>query len=137
MTQEILTFPCMQADQRQWDYVHSTWCVDIECWQREHESALSQLAKLQEMLRLHGEALGSHARAVEGHQQGLQDHGQAMSEYQNQGAGETLQETMASKHRELAERQRTQHEAHERIKKHHHTVMAHVTMLKAAIEAAM
>ncbi len=69
--------------------------------------------------------------------QGLRDHDRAMSEYQDQGAGERLQEKMASKHRELAERHKTQHEAHERIKKHHHTVIAQLAMLRSAIESAM
>jgi hypothetical protein len=137
MTQELLTFPGMQGDHRQWDYVHSTWRADVERWQREHESALSQLAKLEEMIRQHGRALESHAQAIEHHQQGLRDHGRAMAEFQKPGGGEPVQNAMASKHRELTGQHRTQHEAHERIKKHHHTVMAHVTMLKAAIEAAM
>jgi len=137
MNEELLTFPGMQADHRQWDYVHSTWRVDIDRWKKEHESGLSQLAKLQEMIRQHGEALESHAQAIERHQQGLRDHGRAMSEYQNQGAGKPVQETMADKHRELAGHHTTQHEAHERIKKHHHTVMAHLTALTTAIEAAM
>ena len=137
MNQEIFTFPGMQAEHRQWDYVHSTWRVDVERWQREHESALSQLAKLQEIIRLHGEALESHAQAIERHQQGLRDHGRAMSEYQSQGVDEPLQEKMASKHRKLAGQHKAQGDAHERIKEYHHTVMAHLTMLRTAIDAAM
>lgn len=137
MNHEVLTFPGVQTDLRRWDYVHSTWRADIERWQREHESALSQLAKLQEMIRLHGEALESHAQAIERHQQDLRDHGRAMSEYQSHGADEPLQEKMASKHIELAGQHKTQHEAHERIEDHHRTVMAHLAMLETAIEAAM
>jgi hypothetical protein len=137
MEQEVVTYPGMQADHRQWDYIHSTWRVDIERWRGEHEASLLQLAKLQEMIRQHGEALESHAKAIERHQESLRDHGRAMSSYQGHGAGEPLQETMASKHRENAERHEMHRDAHERIKKHHHTVMAHLTMLKTALEAAM
>ena len=114
-----------------------TWRVDIERWRGEHESALSKFVKLEEMIRQHGESLESHAQAVERQQEGLRDHGRAMAEYQHQGAGERLQETMAVKHREHAQRHKTVHEAHERMKKHHHTVMAHLRALQAAIEAAM
>ena len=137
MNQEILTFPGMETDHRQWDHVHSTWRVDIERWQRDHKLAVSQLAKLQEMLRQHGEALESHEQTIERHQQDLRDHDRAMSEYRSQGVGEILQEKLASKHRELAERHETQYEAHVRIRKHHYTVMARLAKLEAAIEAAM
>jgi len=44
---------------------------------------------------------------------------------------------MAGKHRELAERHRTQRDAHERIEKHHRTVMARLAKVKAGLEAAM
>ena len=95
MKQEIVTFAGMQADHRRWDYVHSTWRVNIERWQGEHESALSKLAKLQGMIRQHGESLESQVQAIQRHQQGLRDHGRATSEYQNQGPGGPLRETMA------------------------------------------
>mgnify|MGYP001034689609 CR=1 FL=1 len=137
MNQPVLTFPAVEADYRQWDYVHSTWRVDIERWRREHESALAQLAKLQEIIRLHGDALNSHAEAVERHHQSLQDNARAMSEYQSQGGGEGVQQRMASHHNELAEQHEAQRDAHERIKKYHHTVMAHLATMKTAIDAAM
>ena len=137
MKQEVVTVASMQSDHRQWDYEHSNWRADIEHWQREHESALSQLAKLQELIRQHGEALHWHTNALEQHQQSLRNHKRAMSVYQTQGGGERLQETLAETHGEHAQRHKTQQVAHERIKKHHHTVMAHLTMLKTAIEAAM
>jgi chromosome segregation ATPase len=137
MNQEIVSFAGMQADHRQWDSAHSTWRADVERWQREHQSALSELAELQEMIREHGAALESHAQAIEGHQQALRDHGRAISEYEHQGIGERVQETMASKHQELAERHRTQRDAPERIEKHHRTVVARLARVKAALEAGM
>ena len=135
MKNEMYTFPDMQADYRLWDHAHSIWRIDNEGWRGEHETALLQLAKLHQVVRQHGKSLESHAQAIEDHQKDLRDQDRAMSEYQNQG--EPLQETMVSKHLELAERYKMQHKAHERIKKHHHSVMAHVMMLRAAIEAAM
>lgn len=137
MNQETLTFAGMQADHHQRDHVHSTWRVDVERWQREHESALSQLATLQKLIRQHGEALESHAQAIERHQRGLRDHGQAMSEYEHPSTGERLQEILASSHRELAEQHRTQRDAHERIGEHHQTVMARLATVKAALEAGL
>ncbi|NLF68365.1 MAG: hypothetical protein GX575_04840 [Candidatus Anammoximicrobium sp.] len=137
MNQETVSFAGIQADHRQWTSVHSAWRDDVERWQREHQSALSELAKLQGMIREHGEALESHAQAIELHQQALRDHGRAMSEYEHQGIGEGVQEAMAGQHRELAERHRKQRDAHERIEKHHRTVIDRLTRVKAALEAAM
>ena len=59
------------------------------------------------------------------------------SDYQNLGEGERVQVAMANDHGEHAEQHNTQNEAHERIKKHHHTVMAQLAMLTTAIESAM
>jgi chromosome segregation ATPase len=137
MNQEILSFTSMQADHRRWDHVHSTWRVDLEHWQREHESALSELTKLQEMIRQHGEALAAHAQAIEQHQQDLSNHDQAISEYEHLGTNERLQETLADAHRALSERHQTQRDAHQRIGKHHRTVMERLANVKAALEAAL
>jgi hypothetical protein len=137
MKQETINFERMQADHRQWDYEQLRWRSDIETWQRDHELALSQLSKLQEFICQHGEALQSHAEALEQLDQGLRDHHRAMSEYEIHGEGERLQETLATEHGMHAEQHHTQHEVHERVKKHHHTVMAHLAMLKAAFEEAM
>ena len=60
-----------------------------------------------------------------------------MAAFRREGADAEGQEAMRANHSQQAERQARQREAHERIKKHHHTVMAHLTMLKAAIEAAV
>ena len=136
MNKESSRLEDMQADHRQWDYAHSAWSVDIEHWKTEHESALSELAKLQVIIQQHGAAIAAHAETIERHQDGFRDHERAMDEFQREGGGH-IQEAMRNKHRESADRHNGQRAAHERIKKHHHGVMAHLTMLRAAIEAAM
>jgi hypothetical protein len=137
MNEKPVSFASMRADHRQWDYVHSTWRVDLERWQHEHESALSELTKLQEMIHQHGEALEAHAKAIEQHQEDLSNHERTMSEYEHQGTDEHLQETMASAHQELTLRHQTQRDAHQRIAKHHRVVMDRLANVKAALEAAM
>jgi phosphohistidine phosphatase SixA len=117
--------------------VHSTWRTDVERWKREHQSALSELTTLQEMIRQHGEALEAHAKMIEDHQRSLRDHGRAMSEYEHHGTAERLQEALAGKHRELAHEHLTNRDAHQRIGKHHQTVMARLAAVQAALEAAM
>jgi hypothetical protein len=43
---------------------------------------------------------------------------------------------MCVNHRQQAERHAQQREAHERIKKHQHAIVTHLTMLTDAIDAA-
>lgn len=136
MTKVPSTLEDMQPDHRMWDHEHSAWRVDVARWGTEHESALSELAKLQEIIRQHGDALDAHAETMERHQDSLRDHDRAMGEFKRNGGG-SLQEAMEKKHHEYAEQHNGQRAAHERIKQHHHTVMAYLTMLRAAIEAAM
>lgn len=137
MNGKIISFATMQADHRQWDHVHSIWRVDLESWRREHEAALSELRKLQEMILQHGQALEAHARAIEQHQQDLSNHERAISEYEHQGTDERLQETMANAHQQLTLRHQTQRDAHQRIGKHHRVVRDRLANVKAALEAAM
>jgi len=136
MNTESTTLEGMQADHRQWDRVHSTWRVDIEHWKKEHESAVAELMELQEVVRLHGDALDAHAETIERHQSGLRAHGRAMAEPHLDVHGQ-LHESLKKAHREHAEKHDGQRSAHERIKKHHHTVMAHLKMLRTALDAAM
>ena len=136
MIKQPSTLEDMQADHRQWDYVHLAWRVDIASWRREHELALSELAKLEEVVHQHGDALDAHAEAMERQQDSLRDHERAIAEFKREGGGQ-LQKAMRNEHREHAELHNVQRAAHERMKKHHHTVVAHLTMLRAAIDAAM
>ena len=57
-----------------------------------------------------------------------------MAAYQREGADAEGQEAMIKNHRQQAKRHAEQREAHERTKRYHHTLLAHLTMLRAAIE---
>ena len=127
----------MHAEHRLWASEHSMWCDDIELWYRQHESALTQLKKLEELIRQHGECLDCHAQEVQHLQHSAEGHEASMAAYRREGADAEGQQAMCANHLQQAERHAKQREAHEWIKKHHHTVMAHLTMLKTAIEAAM
>ena len=136
MSKERNTLEDMRPDHRQWDYEHSIWRVDIERWRTEHESALSDLAKLQEIIREHGDLLDTHAETMEWQQQRLRDHNRAMAEFKRVGGG-SVQEAMGMEHRKHAEQHNGQRAAHERIEEYHHKVVAHQTTLRAAIEAVL
>lgn len=137
MNAQVLTFAGMHADHRLWQSEHALWRDDLESWQSQHKTALEQLAALEQMIRNHGEALDCHAEDIQRIEHSLREHEKAMAAFQREGTNAEVQEPMLKNHRQQAERQSRQRAAHERIKKHHHTVMAHVMMLKSAIEAAM
>lgn len=137
MNEQTIRMEDMQAAYRQWDAVHSTWRADVERWQREHQAALAELAKLQGLVRQHCEAVDAHLQEIERCQQDLCDNQRAMSEFDQQSVGEDLQRALFSKHLACGERHRAQRIAHERIDEHHQKVMKRVQGVTAALEAAM
>ncbi len=131
------TFAEMHSDHRQWASEHSMWSDDLELWCSQYESALAEVKKLEDMMRQHGEGLDAHSQIISRIQHSLEDHERSMAAYQRDGSGAEGQEGMCANHAQQADRHNHQREAHERIKRNHHTMMAHLTMLKAAIEANM
>ena len=57
MQAEVVTIPGMHADHRHWQSENSMWCDDLGLWRAQHDSALSQLTKLEKIIRQHNEAL--------------------------------------------------------------------------------
>ena len=136
MQTQTSTIEDMQAEHRQWDYVHSAWRVDIERWRGEYITALSELAKLQETLHPYGDTINEHAESMERLDSRLRDHERALAEFKGKGDGQ-LQEALELEHRKHAELHSGQCTAHDRIQKHHQAVMTQLRLLKAAIEDAL
>ncbi len=134
MNKEVVSFGSMRADHRHWNASELRWQADINEWQKDHEQAQSQLSELQRLVQLHGEALQSHAKAIEQCQQDQSEHDRAMSGYGTGENDERHEEVLAGKHLAQAKQLELQSEAHERIKKHHYTVIAGLGMLRSAID---
>lgn len=130
------TFAGMHVEHRQWESEHSMWSDDIEHWRGQYESAQSQMKTLEELVRRHGEQLDAHTQAIRRIQHSFEDHERSMAAYQRDGSDAEGQEAMCANHVQQAERQSQQREAHELLKKQHHTIMAHLMMVKAAFESA-
>ena len=134
MKNEIVTFGSMRADHRHWNVRQLKWQADVNEWQKDHEQAQLQLAELQRLIELHGEALESHGKAIEQRQQDQLEHDRAISGYGTGENDERHEEILAEKHLVQAKQLEVQSESHERIKKHHHTVVAQLRMLRSAID---
>ncbi|WP_182868156.1 hypothetical protein [Stieleria mannarensis] len=137
MATEVSTFATMRADHRHWDHDHTNWLQDIAQWQQEHQQAVAQLKQMEELIRMHGEAVQNHAEVIEQHQCVERKHDQAMFGYVTGASNEHDEEAFAEEHARRARQHETQSQAHERIKKHHHTVMAQLSLLKQAMESGM
>lgn len=114
------------------------WQLDLQAWHAEHKLALDELAKVVTMMNQHEIASSTHdkdiatfADEVSGYEYRLAEH---CSQQKSGDVGE-LKDALG--HRHAKKKAETLGQAHERIKKHHHTAMAHVMSLKAALEAAM
>ena len=113
-----------------WRHEHAAWLSEISRWQAEHQAIMVDLDHLQEYVQNSGNNLRKHADAIVAHGQTLAEHVQRVSKCHSRG--ERYDETV-SRHRQLAREHAEQHDGHERLKKHHHTVAAQVGMLMNAI----
>lgn len=122
----------MHIDHRHWLSEHAMWREDIELWRKEIRQACKDLKGVSAVLDEHDKALQAHTEAIAGHEQSLTDHESALADYERGGQGDKLV-VMAKDHKKSASRYEQQRDAHERIKKHHHTIIAQLSMLLKAL----
>jgi chromosome segregation ATPase len=125
------------ADHRHWHSDVECWKDDIENWRAEHSAAIVQLQQALEQINENRASLDQHADAVASLERGLEYHEKHLAASLQSGSETELDKILSDRHAMQAGLYQRQREAHERIKKHHHTAMAQVAILKAALEAAM
>jgi hypothetical protein len=126
----------MRADHQTWLAAHAEWRHDIERWKGEHEAAAARLAEMQNVVRLHGEALEEHARRS-GRPKTPSSPMSARSPSRRPGASKSPQDVVANRHRDQEGAFSRQQDAHARIQKHHEAVMAQLQAFENAAAAAM
>jgi chromosome segregation ATPase len=131
------THAAMHSDHRHWGCEIANWCDDVGVWRHEIEKALADLAGLERILRAHVGALRDHAEQIRSHEQDLTEHEEALARYEQGGPGEERLIGLALHHNAEAAHHDRQREAHERIKKHQHTVLARWSLLLRALSEAM
>jgi septal ring factor EnvC (AmiA/AmiB activator) len=104
-------------------------------WRPEDElkTAVSDLKRLESALRAQQATLEAHRRAVAAHERHLAGHEHALAEFERGAAANNDLLTMAKDHRQEVPRHAQQREAHERLKRRQHTLMAHWSLLLKAL----
>ena len=126
----------MHRDHQLWLSENNAWRVDICNWQEEQRHAETQLAEVEEALQEHKIVLQTHAAAIRARQEQLAGHEHALAACERGQIGPELA-TLTNSHDEEAAKHSQQREAHERIKRHHHGVIAQVNMLHKVLGKSM
>lgn len=108
------------------------WRLEIAAWQRELQAAVEDLSKLEAALKDHEKALQVHAGAIRICECEAGEHEHALAAFEKGGGGEELID-MAKAHQAEISQHELRRGVHERIKRHHHSMMAQWNMLVKAI----
>jgi hypothetical protein len=120
----------MHVQHRQWQSDCETWRSDIDEWNKELRVALGDLREVEDMLRDSLDALAAHADSVWESEQHSHAHELALREEAMSGAAKkTNKGWWAKVHRDHAARHERLADAHARIKKYQHKVVAEVMRL--------
>lgn len=117
-----------------WKSEVNQWSNDVELWNNELEKVEAQLNDLEFALKAHREALSAHGSAIQAREQAMNSHDTAIVSLDSGETGEVLPPIG---HQRESERQAQQRSAHDRIRRHHHTVIANWSLLLKAIEQPM
>lgn len=127
----------MHAQHRQWQSDSETWRSDIDEWKKELRVALGDLREVEDMLRDSLDALAAHADSVWENEQRRCAHELELREEARSGSEKKTDKAWAKQHREHAARHERLANAHVRIKKYQHNVVAEVRRLLRAARKAM
>ncbi len=127
------THTAMHAEHGRWRDEVGLWKDEIDVWEDELKKAVADLKRLELALRAQQATLEAHWRGVAAHEGHLDGHEHALAEFERGGPGSNDLLTMAKDHRHEAPRHAQQREAHERVKRAQHTLMAHWSLLLKAL----
>jgi hypothetical protein len=125
----------MHTDHQQWTIDEALWEDEARIWRKEMDAALAELKKLETVLRGERAELDAHAQDIRGLRDTRASHEGALADYER-GGGNGALIAMAKEHEREAEKHLQQRHAHERVKQHHHTVMAHWRLLFKALTSS-
>jgi len=119
----------MHEQHRRWQSDSDTWRSDIDEWKKELRAALGDLREVEDMLRDSLDALAAHADSVWESEQRRCAHELELREEAKSGVEKKTDKGWAKMHREHAARHERLADAHARIKKYQHQVVAEVSRL--------
>jgi septal ring factor EnvC (AmiA/AmiB activator) len=122
----------MHAEHRLWESEISLWRDDLRAWQQELSKAQGEIKQLEKALEDHAHALRIHASTLRLQEQTIDGHEHELAQYEKGGEGEELFQ-MARQHSAEAGRHNEHRNAHEQLKRRHHNVIAHWSLLLRAL----
>ncbi len=127
------THETMHGEHRFWESEISFWRDDLRAWQHELTKAQGQIKQLEQALENHAQALRQHGAAIRLQEQTFGEHEHALAEYEKGNEGDELFE-LARQHRTEANQHARHRAAHEQLKRRHHAVIAHFSVLLKALQ---
>lgn len=118
----------MHRDHLRWSSEASMWRSDLAIWQHELADAVVDVEQLKKALEAHGERLRQHAATIRVDELEADGHEHAIVDYEQGGTGTDLPE-YAQKHTRETDRQAKDRQAHEQLKRLHHTILAQWRLL--------
>ncbi len=130
----LATAEQLHADHRLWEEEVAMWRDDIALWQEEQQE---RMAELEQAIGAHAAALEQHAEEIVQHEEDTVQHEHFLAELLKCGGpnGGDAEEAWQETHAAERARHAGQREAHERIKRHHHTAMAKIGVVIAALKS--
>jgi hypothetical protein len=118
----------MHRDHLRWASEASMWRSDLASWQHELAAAIAEVDQITKALEAHGERLRKHAATIRVDELDAEGHEHALAAYEQGESGEDLL-AYAKKHTRETDRQAKDREAHEQLKRLHHTIIAQWRLL--------
>ncbi|HWB14316.1 MAG TPA: hypothetical protein VG826_34135 [Pirellulales bacterium] len=125
----------MHTDHQQWIIEEALWENEARIWRDEIDASLAELQKLETVLCKERSSLDAYGETIRGLRQNRAWHESALSGCAPVGGDDGLI-ALARKHAQDANKHLRLRHAHERIKQHHHTVMAYWRLLFNALSSA-
>ena len=132
----VLSHAGLHTDHKHWSSQETLWEDEARIWLKEIDATLADSKKLETILSEHRKAMESHHEKLCALRQGRAAHEHALADYEQGGQGETLI-AMAAAHEQEAEQHDRLYRAHERVKRHQHTLLAYWRLLFKALSEEM
>ncbi len=122
----------MHSEHQQWLGDEGMWRDDLAIWEKEIDQALAGMRLMEVALREHRQRLQARLDVIAAEERELTAHEHALAEAARGGPKDALA-GMVEPHKDVAARHAKERKAHEALKKQHHTILAHWTLLHKAL----
>jgi hypothetical protein len=121
----------MHVEHLQWQTDVSLWKDELDLWRKELTRATDDVRRAEQALEAHAQSLDRHTLQLLKEEQEVRRHERAIAQATGDGQGQLV--LPPSNHTAEADRHRKARDAHERLKRHHHTILARMSLLLKAI----